>query len=78
MDSVKLIETEIKDLNKRQYLYSLNYAVTNGNTHVAPFIALNEFSLGSKVLLDTIKNSLTIEVLKSKYGKMLKKIIETK
>jgi|TARA_B110000438_G_scaffold131387_1_gene127528 hypothetical protein len=78
MDSVKLIETEIKDLNKRQYLYSLNYAVTNGNTHVAPFIALNEFSYGSKVLLDTIKNSLTVEVLKSKYGKMLNKTIEAK
>ena len=78
MDSVKLIETEIKDLNKRQYLYSLNYAVTNGNTHVAPFIALNEFSLGSKVILDTIKNSLTKEVLKSKYGNMLKETIEAK
>lgn len=78
MDSLKLIETEIKDLNKRQYLYSLNYAVTNGNTHVAPFIALNEFSYGSKVLLDTIKNSLTVEVLKSKYGEMLNKTIEAK
>ena len=78
MDSVKLIETEIKDLNKRQYLYSLNYAVTNGNTHVAPFIALNEFSLGSKVILDTIKNSLTKDVLKSKYGNMLKETIEAK
>lgn len=78
IDSVELIESEIKNLNKRQYLYSLNYAVTNGDSNVAPFIALNEFSQGSKILLDTIKNSLNKEVLTSKYGMMLKKIIETK
>jgi len=44
LDSVKLIENKIQNLDKRQYLYSLNYSVTNGNSHVAPFIALNEFS----------------------------------
>jgi hypothetical protein len=76
LDSIKLIESEIENLNKRQYLYSLNYAVTNGNSHVAPFIALNEFSQGGKVLLDTIKNSLSKDVLSSKYGAMLKKTVE--
>lgn len=76
LDSIKLIENEIKNLNKRQYLYSLNYAVTNGNSHVAPFIALNEFSQGGKVLLDTIKNSLSKDVLSSKYGVILQNTIE--
>ena len=77
-DSIKLIENEIENLNKRQYLYSLNYAVTNGNSHVAPFIALNELSNGSKVLLDTIRKSLNNNVLSSKYGLMLKKYIDNK
>ena len=77
-DSIKLIENEIENLNKRQYLYSLNYAVTNGNSHVAPFIALNEFSNGSKILLDTIRKSLNNDVLSSKYGLMLKKYIDNK
>ena len=76
LDSIKLIKSEIENLNKRQYLYSLNYAVTNGNSHVAPFIAINEFSQGGKVLLDTIENSLSKDVLSSKYGAMLKKTIE--
>ena len=76
LDSIKLIESEIENLNKRQYLYSLNYAVTNGSSHVAPFIALNEFSQGGKVLLDTIKNSLSKDVLSSKYGTLLKNTIE--
>ena len=76
LDSIKLIESEIENLNKRQYQYSLNYAVTNRSSHVAPFIALNEFSQGGKVLLDTIKNSLSKDVLSSKYGAMLKKTIK--
>tara|TARA_B110000027_G_scaffold48060_1_gene52685 strand:- start:182 stop:796 length:615 start_codon:yes stop_codon:yes gene_type:complete len=78
LDSVKLIENKIQNLDKRQYLYSLNYSVTNGNSHVAPFIALNEFSQGSKIILDTIKNSLNKDVLNSKYGKLLEKTISLK
>ena len=78
LDSVKLIENKIQNLDKRQYLYSLNYSVTNGNSHVAPFIALNEFSQGSKIILDTIKNSLNKDVLNSKYGKLLEKTISVK
>ena len=78
LDSVKLIENKIQNLDKRQYLYSLNYSVTNGNSHVAPFIALNEFSQGNKIILDTIKNSLNKDVLNSKYGKLLEKTISLK
>ena len=71
LDSVIVIEEKIENLNKRQYLYSLNFAVTNSNSHVSPLIALNEFSK-SKVLLDTIIKSLNKEILISKYGKRLK------
>ena len=77
-DSVAIIQTKIKSLNKRQYMYSLNFAVTNGKYHVAPYIALSEFYNSEKVLLDTIKASLSNEVLNSKYGKILKKLIESK
>ena len=77
-DSVAIIQTKIKSLNKRQYMYSLNFAVTNGKYHVAPYIALSEFYNSEKVLLDTIKASLSNEVLNSKYGKILKELIESK
>ena len=59
-------------------MYSLNFAVTNGNYHVAPYIALSEFSDSEKILLDTIKTSLSNEVLNSKYGQMLNELIESK
>ena len=78
LDSIELIEKKIENLNKRQYLYSLNYAVSHGNSSVAPFIALNDFSQSSKVLLDTINNSLTKEVQESKYGKMLDNFLKSK
>ena len=78
LDSVESIENKIENLNKRQYLYSLNYAVSNGNSSVAPFIALSDFSQSSKVILDTIKNSLTKEVIESKYGKILEQFLKTK
>jgi len=77
-DSVAIIQTKIKNLNKRQYMYSLNFAVTNGKYHVAPYIALSEFYNSEKVLLDTIKTSLSNKVLNSKYGQMLKELIESK
>jgi len=78
LDSVESIENKIENLNKRQYLYSLNYAVSHGNSSVAPFIALSDFSQSSKVILDTIKNSLTKEVIESKYGKILDQFLKTK
>ena len=76
LDSLKIIEEQI-NRKKRQYLYTLNFAVSNGKSHVAPFIALNEFSEDSKILLDTIRKSLSNEVLNSKYGNMLLKKISS-
>ena len=77
-DSVSIIQAKIESLNKRQYMYSLNFAVTNGDYHVAPYIALTEFYNSEKILLDTIKSSLSNEVLNSKYGKILNELIESK
>ena len=74
---VAYLSKKINKLNKRQYLYTLNFAVSNGKSHVAPFIALNEFSEDSKILLDTIRKSLSNEVLNSKYGDMLVKKINS-
>ncbi len=72
------VNGQLENLIKRKYLYSLNYAVSHGNSSVAPFIALNDFSESSKVLLDTINNSLTKEVQESKYGKMLDNFLKSK
>jgi len=77
-DSVNLIENEIQNINKRKLLYSLNYAVNNGNSSVAPYIAINNFKDNDQLILDTIFMSLDKNVKESKYGKMLSKLINSK
>ena len=77
-DSLKIVQKNIEALNKIQYLFNLNYAVNNGDSFISPLIAINEFSQSSKVLLDTIRSTMSEEVLASKYGKMFEAIREKK
>ena len=77
-DSLIKVQNQIKSLNKRQYLYILNYTVSNGNSFVSPLIAINEFSESGKIVLDTIKNSMSKQVLESKYGKIFSDIVRNK
>ena len=77
-DSLTLIQNQIKSLDKRQYLYNLNYEVSNGNSHIAPLIAITQFSESGKIVLDTIKSSMSEQVLNSKYGKIFTNILKSK
>lgn len=77
-DSLVKIQNQINSLNKRQYLYNLNYVVSNGKSYLSPLIAINEFSDSGKIVLDTIKNSMSNEVLNSKYGKIFNNILKNK
>ena len=77
-DSLIKVQKQIKSLNKRQYLYNLNYTVSNGNSFISPLIAINEFSESGKIVLDTIKNSMSKQVLESKYGKIFSDIVRNK
>jgi len=56
----------------RSYLYALNFALSNTDSYVAPYIALNEVADANKSYLDSIANTMTPEVGESKYGKALK------
>lgn len=65
------IDTAMKKLLKRRYLYAVNFAVTNGDSPIAPYVALSEVYDINVTYLDTIYNSLQPEIKKSKYGKQL-------
>jgi len=60
----------------RGYLFALNFALNNSDSYVAPYIAVNEVADANKIYLDSIANSMTVEVAESKYGIALKKYIE--
>lgn len=65
-----------KGLVKRRYLYTTQFAVSNADNVIAPYIALTELADANIKLLDTINNSLTKEVKQTKYGKKLQKFID--
>lgn len=60
----------------RSYLYTLNFALGNTDSYVAPYIALAEVPNARLKYLDTINNSLSPEIAASKYGKALNEYIE--
>ena len=63
------------NLLKRRYLYALNFASSNGDNVIAPYIALTEVSDANIKFLDTVASKLTEEVKVSKYGKLLINLI---
>jgi hypothetical protein len=67
---------EYDRLLKRKYLYTVNFAVTNKNLDIAPYLALSEVFDANIKYLDTIYSSLTPDVKKSKYGKELKSFLK--
>jgi succinate dehydrogenase flavin-adding protein (antitoxin of CptAB toxin-antitoxin module) len=61
---------------KRKYLYTVNFALNNKDSEVAPYLALSEIYDARIDLLDTINKSLTPNVKNSKYGKQLERFIQ--
>jgi len=64
------------NLIKRKYLYTVNFALNNINSEVAPYVAIAEIFDANVKYLDTIYNSLPENIAKSKYGIELEKHIE--
>jgi hypothetical protein len=65
-----------KQITIRKYLYSTNFAVNHSDYEVAPYIGLSEIYDINLKYLDTITESMTPKVAKSKYGKQLKVLLD--
>lgn len=73
MDSIQRLSN--KNV-QRGYAFALNFALNNKDSYIAPYIALNEVSDANVIYLDSIYNSLTPEVVDSKYGRELRELLE--
>lgn len=73
IDSLQLTS---KRLIRNNYLYTINFALTNANSEVAPYLALTELADVNIKYLDTINKSLSEEIKNSNYGKKLNTFIE--
>jgi hypothetical protein len=56
---------------RRKYLYTANFALNNGDSEAAAYIALTELYDANTKILDTVHSALSIQVKKSVYGKRL-------
>lgn len=74
-DSIKLIYDQVKNTIKHKYLYTVNFALSNKEYEVAPYVVVKEIKDAQTKYLDTVYNSLTEKVKTSKYGKQLKDLI---
>ncbi|MEJ2162753.1 MAG: DUF4369 domain-containing protein [Robiginitalea sp.] len=63
---------------KRSYLYALNYALSNKESHLAPYIAWAEVSDANPKYLDSVYQSLPPNIAESKYGKKLRELLAEK
>ncbi len=61
---------------RRSYLYALNFALSNTESHIAPYVALTEVADANIKYLDSIYNSLSPEVANGTYGLALKKHLD--
>ncbi|WP_303316149.1 DUF4369 domain-containing protein [Flavivirga abyssicola] len=73
---VRALKKESDNALKRKYLYTVNFALNNTDSEVAPYLALSEIYNARVKFLDTINNNLTPKVKKSKYGKELQLYID--
>lgn len=77
-DTVKSIDLEAQynSLLKRKYLYTINFAVNNKHSEVAPYLALTEIPNTSVKFLENIYDALEDNIKSSMYGQKLKSTIE--
>jgi hypothetical protein len=75
MDLIASIDEKSNAILKRKYLYAINFAITNKEYEVAPYIALSEINDATIKYLDTIQKSMSPKVAKSGYGVLLTKYV---
>lgn len=71
------IQMKIDNVLTRSYLYSINFAINNKQSQVAPYIAVAQVYDANVKYLDTINSVLPKNIANSKYGIILRDYIKT-
>lgn len=73
------LDSIFKDMHKlmrSQYLYVINFAKSNKDYEISPFLTVNNLANARTIYLDTIYNSLPKNIADSKYGLLLNDMIK--
>ena len=71
------LQIKMDKIVQRTYLYSINFALNNKDSEVAPFVAVSEIYDANVKYLDTINKVLPPKIANSKYGIILEEYIKT-
>ncbi|WP_339881836.1 DUF4369 domain-containing protein [Polaribacter vadi] len=75
-DLIQKLEADYQKMVRRRVLYTTNFALSNADTEVAPYIALTEMYDASLQMLDTVNNKLSPRVKESDYGKRFQEYLD--
>ncbi|WP_430927743.1 DUF4369 domain-containing protein [Polaribacter marinivivus] len=73
---IEKVENDYKRLVRRRVLYTANFAITNADSEVAPYLALTELYDATLPLLDTVNAALSDRIKASTYGKRYQEYLE--
>ena len=65
------VNTQIENLIKRKYLYTLNFATNNSEFEISPYLAVSQIADANQEFLLKLYDTLPEKIKNSKYGKVL-------
>ena len=68
------VNSELENLIRKKYLYTLNFSITNSANEISPYIAVSQIPDANIDLLRKVYDTLPESIQDSKYGKILKEI----
>lgn len=77
-DAILKYDDSLKNLLVRRYRYTGNFAITNREQPIAPYLVITQIPDASVTYLDTIYKSLSPKIKDSKYGVQLKELIQSR
>ena len=69
------VNTQIENLIKRKYLYTLNFATNNSEFEISPYLAVSQIADANQEFLLKLYDTLPEKIKNSKYGKVLETLI---
>jgi len=69
------VNTQIENLIKRKYLYTLNFATNNSEFEISPYLAVSQIADANQEFLLKLYDTLHEKIKNSKYVKILKTFI---
>ena len=74
--AIDSLQINIQNLNKRRYLYGINFANTHYEKMISPYIVITELNDANPKFLDSIYIKMPEQIKQSKYGKEFFEIIK--